>query len=116
MFKPAPGMVLVKMFEDDEAIIQKTDRGYERIAEVIQIPSDNADSFAEWHGGTRVGDIIFFDEYAYRRFTWEGVEYCIVNISEPGALWGVIKHASTEASDMSETGVSTPVSDNSDTA
>lgn len=87
---PAPGMVLVKMLEED-SIVASTDRNYERIAEVLTLPEND---FGEVNG-VQKGDIIFFDEYAYRRFNYKGEEYCIVNISEPGSLWGVI-HASSE--------------------
>lgn len=118
------GMVRVKLFEDENAVIQSTDRNYERIAEIIEVPQSNYSISISYTGGMvhpgnakpEVGDTIFFDEYAYRRFTWNGEDYCIVNIDEPGALWGIIKNASTTKSEVQEAGVSPSVEDSGTTA
>jgi len=106
MFIPAKGCVLIKPLEDT-SIIASTDRQYERMGEVIDGTLDSATADIP---NVKVGDIICFDDYTYRRFTYDGKDYCVVNISEPGALWGIIKrHVGTETSSMQEAGVSSSV-------
>lgn len=89
-FIPAPGHVEIEPLKQ-EGIIVNTEGKFEEMGKIIAIPIENADSFAEYHSGLRVGDTIFFDSYACRA-TPEigGKKHYVVHVTS-GGLLGIIK-------------------------
>lgn len=100
---PAPGCVLIEPMESD-TVIQSADRNYDRMGKVLSSNSTNAEA----------GDIIFFDEYAYRRFTYQDKDYVFVDVSHDG-LWAVLKPDGTDTtpSQVPQEGISSQVSPDS---
>lgn len=83
------GMVLVDMEFQPKSPIPSAERNYDRIGKVLKTWEDPACPI-------RVGDVICFDEYAYRRFTLDEnsehkQDFTIVDTAH-GALWGIIKN------------------------
>lgn len=80
-FVPVPGVVLVEPIKDD-TVIQTTGRDYTNAARIVTIREK--DFLREY--GYAEGDIIFYDEYSYRRFEHEGKEIFAVDTRGEG-VW-----------------------------
>jgi len=83
-YTAAPGCVLIEPIVED-SMIASTDRNYERKGRVTA-RATNVD--------IEIDDIIFFDEYSYRRFEHEGKELYVVNVTGDG-LWLIAKQDAT---------------------
>jgi co-chaperonin GroES (HSP10) len=102
-----PGVVLVEPIKDD-SIIQSTGRDYTNAAVIIALNPLN-----ETLTGAKVGDIIFYDEYAYRRFEHEGKDIFAVDTRGDG-VWIIGKtdqnEQRSEGELVQEEGIPAPVS------
>lgn len=88
-FIPAPGHVEIRPIKN-EGLAPISEEKYEEMGEVVAIPHDKADSFAEYHHNIRVGDTIFFDSYACRATPEvNGEKHYVVSLDGGGYL-GVI--------------------------
>lgn len=85
-FIPMPGIVLIEPIEDD-AIIQSTGRDYTNAGKVT----------ASKEPDIQIGDVIFYDEYAYRRFDWQKKEIFAVDTRGDG-VWIIGKTQDDERS------------------
>lgn len=102
-FIPMPGVVLVEPIKDD-SVMQTTGRDYTNAARVIAV---NDIQFE----GISVGDIIFYDEFAYRRFEHEGKDVFAVD-TRGGGVWFIGKENDDEhitPKPVQEEGLSAPV-------
>lgn len=95
---PMPGVVLVEPIVDD-AIIQSTGRDYTNAARIIA--TENGGPYC-------VGDIVFYDEYAYRRFEWEGKDIFAVDLRGDG-VWIIGKNDDKQTESVQTEGVLTSV-------
>jgi len=84
-FIPMPGVVLVEPIKDD-SVMQTTGRDYTNAAKIVYIREK--DFLREM--GWKEGDIVFYDEYAYRRFEHEGKEIFAVDTRGDG-IWFIGK-------------------------
>ena len=102
-----PGVVLVEPIKDD-SIIQSTGRDYTNAARVIATEFEQGSN-----GPIQIGDIIFYDEYAYRRFEWEGKDIFAVDLRGDG-VWVLGKNEQQNDNITTEPvqaeGILTPVS------
>ena len=101
MFILPYGRILIEPIEDN-ATLKSTDRQYKRVGKVIGVyEHPELGMLFPKKFGIVIGDIIFFDEFAYRRFEHEGKDYCVVDVSD-GALWGIIRPDDTQTEPLSE--------------
>lgn len=78
MLKLPVGIVRISLFESDGYIPDLTTQ-YQKIGEVILSDTE----------GIENGDTLFFDEYSYRPFEFNGETYHLVDTSS--GLWGILK-------------------------
>lgn len=106
---PMPGVVLVEPLKDD-TVMQSTGRDYTNAARVVAVNPLNKDISVS-SGRPQEGDIIFYDEYSYRRFEHDKQDIFAVDTRGEG-VWIIGKLDNDERSEtepMQEEGLSAPI-------
>lgn len=106
---PVPGVVVIEPIQDD-SVIQSVNRNYTNAGKVVEVPSDwyfggyGQQIVKKTPLGIKKGDIIFYDEYAYRRFDFKGEEITCVDTRGDG-VWLIAKQNDTETGNLQTEGI-----------